>query len=211
MTPPLSIHRSAIALLAAHIGLGLLPFVLLAVCHARIRWHGALPLGVCLVAALAASWIIAPNKRLLLNTGLAPLRRLLACLLLGASLAAIPWMQLSLPLAPMVIALGFSIRWWLFTLETLDLRRADRFHQPLPCVATRLRRVCTLIAGAVIPLLLVAGLPCIPLLWVSFVLTLFCQWTVSGETCHLLVHRCFDSSKRAFSMSRAHPPDGGYF
>lgn len=210
MTPALSVHRSATALLAANIGLGLLPFLLLAGCHPAIRGRGAVPLGISLASLMTAALLIAPPRQVL-KPGIPPTRRALACLLLGASLAAIPWKQQNLPLCGAVISTGFGIRWLLFLLETLDLRKADRHHQPLPCAATRIRRSCTLVTGAVIPLLLLAGFPCLPLLWISFILTLFCQWTVGGETCHALANHRFASSLNPELMNATHESDGGIY
>lgn len=211
MTPVLSVHRSTTALLAANLGLGLLPFLLLASCHPAIRGRGALSLGISLASLMAAALMIAPQPRQLLKSGVPPGRRALACLLLGASLAAIPWKQQNLPLAGTVISTGFGIRWLLFALETLDLRKADRHRQPLPCAATRIRRACTLVTGALIPLLLLAGFPCPPLLWISFILTLFCQWTVGGETCHALASHRPASSLHPRFMSVTHESDGGIY
>lgn len=199
------------ALLAANLGLGLLPFLLLASCHPAIRGRGALPLGICLASLMAAALLIAPRPRQLLKSGAPPGRRALACLLLGASLAAIPWKQQNLPLAGAVIATGFGIRWLLYSLETLDLRKADQHRLPLPCAATRIRRACTLVAGALIPLLLLTGLPCLPLLWISFILTLFCQWTVGGEACHSLANHRFASFLHPEFMSATHETDGGIY
>ena len=108
-------------------------------------------------------------------------RRLLSCILLGSSLAAIPWSAQNLVLFPAAAGAGFITRWWLYLLETRDLIRADRQKQALPCLATRLRRSITWITGALIPLLLLTGLPAAPLLVLSCVLTLFNQWTVGCE------------------------------
>lgn len=204
MTPVLSVHRSATALLAANLGLGLLPFLLLAICHPAIHGRGMIPMGIGLASLLAAALLISPRPQLLLESGPPPARRALACLLLGASLAGIPWKQHGLPLANAVIATGFGIRWLLFTVETLELRNADQHHLPLPCPATRIRRACTLVTGAVIPLLLLVGFPCLPLLWISFLLTLFCQWTIGGETFHSLANHRLVSSLHPKLMNTTH-------
>lgn len=211
MKPARSVHRSAAALLAANLGIGLLPFVLLAGFHPAIRWQGAIPLGVCLATALLGSCFIAPDPRVLWSSGVPLARRLPACLLLGASLAAIPWKQQGFPLAAMIISLGLGLRWLLFAVESLELRRADHHRLPLPCAATRIRRGCTMITGAIIPALLVLGFPCLPLLWISFILTLFCQWTVGGETCHALANHRFASSLRPETMRSTHDSDGGIY
>jgi hypothetical protein len=58
---------------------------------------------------------------------------------------------------------------------------ADRQRLALPCLATRLRRAVTWVTGAVIPTLVLSGLPAIPLLFLSFGLTVFSQWTVAEE------------------------------
>ena len=81
----------------------------------------------------------------------------------------------------MVVGAGFVSRWWLYSLETRDLVVADRQRLALPCLATRLRRAITWITGAVIPLLVFSGLPAFPLLFLSFGLTVFSQWTVAEE------------------------------
>jgi hypothetical protein len=211
MSPARSVHRSAAALLAANFGIGLLPFVLLAGFHPAIRWHCAFPLAISFAAALLVSWFIAPDRRVLWLPGVPLARRLPACLLLGASLAAILWKQQDFPLAAMVISLGFGLRWLLFALESLELHRADQRRLPLPCAATRIRRGCTMITGAFIPLLLLAGFPCLPLLWISFILTLFCQWTIGGESCHALANHRFTSSLRPQFMNITHESDGGIY
>lgn len=211
MSPAWSVHRSAAALLAANLGIGLLPFVLLAGLHPAIRWQGAVPLSICLAVALLGSWCIAPDRRVLWFSGVPLARRLPACLLLGSSFAAIPWKQQGFPLAALVISLSLGLRWLLFALESLELRRADQRRLPLPCAATRIRRGCTMITGALIPALLLLGFPCLPLLWISFILTLFCQWTVGGETCHALANHRFASSLRPGLMSIPHEPDGGIY
>ena len=206
-----TVHRSATALLAANLGLGLVPFVLLAFLHPSIRWQGALAPGICLVTALSAAWILMPDMKFHSAPGQSPLRRLWAGLLLGASLTAIPWKQHYPPFGTAVICMGFALRWWLFALETLEIRRADRRCQPLPSFSTRGRRICTLITAAIIPLLMLSSVSSLPLLWISFVLTLLCQWTVGGETCYARFHQPVASSIRLASMSGSHDPDGGIY
>jgi hypothetical protein len=210
MSETLSVHRPAAAFVAANLGIGLIPFLLLAACHPSIRWQMVLPLGISLLFSCGLSWLLAPRTGFLRFPNQAPFRRLPACLLLGSSFAAIPWKQQSLPLATFILAAGFGIRWWLFALETVDLRRDDQRRQPLPCAATRIRRTCTMITGAVIPLLLLAGLPWASLLWISFGLTLFCQWTVAGEICHSRLNHRFASCGQPSNMSHPHASNGEF-
>jgi hypothetical protein len=174
-------HRNALARVSTNLALGLTPFALLAGLHPEMPADAALPTLLCLLATLAIAGC--------LNLGTedahpgTPLRRLLSCLLLGSSLAALPWHAGALPFFPAVMGTGFVVRWWLYSLETRDLVVADRQRLALPCLATRLRRAVTWITGAAIPVLVFSGLPAFPLLALSFGLTVFSQWTVAEEGC----------------------------
>lgn len=172
-------HRNALARVSTNLAFGLTPFALFAGLHPAMPADAALPPLLYLLAAIAIAGCLN------LGTGEAhpgtPFRRLLSCLLLGSSLAALPWHAGSLPFFPVVMGTGFVSRWGLYSLETRDLVVADRQRLALPCLATRLRRAVTWITGAVIPLLVFSGLPAIPLLFLSCGLTVFSQWTVAEE------------------------------
>lgn len=174
-------HRNALARVSANLAFGLAPFALITGLHPAIPPDAAVPTWLCQLASILIAGC--------LNLGAAdtrpgtPLRRILSCLLLGSSVAALSWNAGSLPFFPAVMAIGFVCRWWLYLLETRDLRIADRRRLALPCLATRLRRGVTWITGAAIPLLVAIGLPPFALLLLSFVLTAFSQWTVAGEAC----------------------------
>jgi hypothetical protein len=174
-------HRNALARVSTNLSFGLVPFALVAGLHPVVAADAALPTWLCLLASFAAAGCLTLGTREVIPAS--PLRRLLACLLLGSSLVAIPWNLQSLPFFPAALGIGFVSRWGLYALETRDLVVADRAHLALPCLATRLRRVLTWITGAAIPLLVLSGLPSGPLLVLSFGLTVFSQWTVVGERC----------------------------
>lgn len=188
MSHGLSVHRIALSLMATNLAIGLVPFGLLAVLHPAIALNGTIPIWLCLILALATAGAVssAPDA---CEEGALPIRpagfhRTLSCLLLGSSLAAIPWKLQEFSCSLGIILIGFSIRWLLYALESWDLRMADLRKQPLPCLATRIRRGITLITGALIPLMILAGLPTVPLLATSFILTAFSQWTAACEACH---------------------------
>lgn len=111
-------------------------------------------------------------------------RHLLGCLLLGSSLAAALWRILGLGHTGWLIVTGMIVRWYLFGSETIHLHHEDRMKHPRPSSATQARRMITIVTGALIPLLLLAGVPPIPWLSISFLLTAFCQWTIARERCH---------------------------
>ena len=189
-----SAHRHALARVSTNLALGMTPFALLAGLHPEMPAEAALPTLLYLLAAMAVAGC--------LNLGSAeahpgtPFRRLLSCLLLGSSLAAIPWHTGGMPFFPAVVGTGFVIRWWLYLLESRDLVVADRQRLALPCLATRLRRGVTWITGAVIPTLVFSGLPALPLLVLSFGLTAFSQWTVAGEAVWLPISRNRTDARR---------------
>src|SRR5690606_21737054 len=133
------------------------PVAVLAGLHPAMPAKAALPVWWCLLLCFALAGCLNIGARD--QGGGTALRRPLACLLLGSSLAAIPWKSQNLALFPVILATGFVSRWWLYALETRDLVIADRRKIALPCLATRYRRAITWITGAVIPLLVVSGLP----------------------------------------------------
>ncbi len=174
-------HQNARARVATNLSFGLIPFALIAGLHPGLPAEAALPTWICLFAAFAVAGCL--NLGFQQPAPYSLLRRPLSCLLLGSSLIAIPWKVQGLPFFPAALALGFASRWWLYALETRDLVVADRQRLALPCLATRYRRIITWITGALIPLLVISDLPAFPLLFLSFVLTVFSQWTVAGEAC----------------------------
>lgn len=171
----------ALPRLTGNLALGLAPFALLAGLHPAIGAKQAAAVWLCFLAAAALAGCLHLGQSRPTIKADPVFRRLLSCILLGSSLAAIPWNAQNLPLFPVAAGAGFVTRWWLYLLETRDLIRADRQKQALPCLATRLRRSITWITGALIPLLVLTGLPAVPLLVLSCVLTLFNQWTVGCE------------------------------
>lgn len=179
-----SARRHAFARLAANLALGTLPFAALGALYPGIPSRDTVPGWVC-VAVTAMIAIFSGTKA---DGAFAPplprhaaFRRCLSCLLLGSSLLAVPWNFQRLPCLPWAVAAGFGSRWLLYGLESWDLRAAERGREPLPCLATRLRRIVTWITGGLIPLLVFSGFPGFPLLTLSFFLTLFAQWTLVGE------------------------------
>lgn len=184
MSQGLSVQRIALSRVATNLAMGLVPFGLLAVLHPSIGFSGAIPIWLCLVLTLAIAGAFSDAPLAcggILHMGI---HRCLSCVLLGSSLAAIPWKLHEFPFSLGVILIGFSIRWLLYAMETWDLRMADLRKQPLPCLATRIRRGITLVTGGLIPVLILIGLPPIPLLSMSFILTAFSQWTATCETSH---------------------------
>lgn len=176
---PSSPHRNAVARVSTNLAFGLSAFTLFAGLHPAMPADAALPTLLYLLAAIAIAGCLNPGTDDS-HSG-TPFRRLLSCLLLGSSLAALPWHTGALPFFPFIMGTGFVSRWWLHLLETRDLVTADRHRLALPCLATRLRRTITWITGAAIPLLILSGLPPFPLLLLSFGLTVFSQWTVAEE------------------------------
>lgn len=89
--------------------------------------------------------------------------------------------MLGFPNSIAIITLSFSIRWMLYAVETWELRMEDLHKGPMPSLATRIRRGITFITGALIPLLIFTGLPVVPLLGFSFILTTLGQWSAACE------------------------------
>jgi len=174
-----SSHRNALARVSTNLALGLTPFALFAGLHSGMPADASLTTLLCLLAAIAIAGCLTPGTDG--DHSGTPFRRLLSCLLLGSSVAALPWHAGAQSFFPAVIGTGFVSRWWLYSLETRDLVLADRQRLALPCFATRLRRAITWITGALIPILVFSGLPPFPLLFLSFGLTVFSQWTVAEE------------------------------
>jgi hypothetical protein len=172
---------TALARVAGNLAFGLAPFALLAGVHPAVSAREAAAVWMCLfgVAALAGCLHLGEHQVALEGGSL--FRRLLSSILLGSSLAAIPWHAQELKLFPLAALAGFVARWWLYLLETRDLLEADRQRLALPCLATRIRRSITWVTGLVIPLLLLARLPGEPLLALSFALTVFIQWIGNFE------------------------------
>lgn len=181
-----SAHRSAFAHLAANLAMGSLVMALLGMLDPRVSLREALPGWLCVAAAglTAASLGNAIRELPALPLHLGVFRRSLSSLLLGSSLLAVPWHSQGLPVFSWAAAMGFGTRWLLYGLESLDLRAAELGREALPSLATRLRRIVTWVTGGAIPLLVISGLPGSPLLFLSFLLTLFAQWTVAGEHSH---------------------------
>jgi hypothetical protein len=190
---PSSPHRNALARVSTNLAFGLSAFALFACLHPAMPAEAALPTLLYLLVVIAIAGCLSPGTDDS-HPG-TPFRRLLSCLLLGSSLSALPWHTGALPFFPLIMGTGFVSRWWLYSLETRDLVTADRQRLALPCLATRLRRAITWITGAVIPLLVFSGLPPVPLLFLSFGLTVFSQWTVAEEA--------------VWSPVARNPPDAG--
>ena len=177
-----SFKRAALSRMAANLSMGMLPFILLGLVHPQIPFRQLTPLWVCLFAPAIVSvtlWALGVPPA---GVSRPVWHHMLSCLLLGGSLAVIPWALLGLPSSLAVMLAGFSIRWILYACETWELRQEDLRKKPAPCTATRIRRAITFITGAAIPILIIAGLSTIPLLGVSFVLTAFSQWSVACES-----------------------------
>jgi hypothetical protein len=181
MSRDASPQRTALTRVTGNLVFGVAPFALLAGLHPAVPAKDAAVVWMCLFGTAALAGCLHLGKRQVpLETG-PVFRRLLSCILIGSSLAAIPWHAQGLGLFPVAAGAGFVARWWLYLLETRDLIVADRRRLALPCLATRLRRSITWITGAIIPLLVLAGLPGVPLLTLSFVLTAFSQWISACE------------------------------
>jgi hypothetical protein len=178
-------HRTAFMRVATNLALGTVPFALLSILYPGVPIRDAGPGLLSLtIAATLALLLIASTRETELGSPpvrFAATRRCLSCLLLGSSLIVVPWNFQGLPCLSWAVAMGFGSRWLLYGLESMDLRAADRGREALPCFATRLRRMITWITGAVIPLSVLVGCPALPLLLISFFLTLFAQWTAMGE------------------------------
>jgi hypothetical protein len=187
MSLRLSFQWTALSRVATNLALGLLPFGLLAAFHPAVDSRVTAPIWLCLVLSLAIAGAFPEAPPTRGDTLRMNFHRALSCLLLGSSFAAIPWKIHEFTSAPGVVLTSLSIRWLLYALEAWELRLADLRKHPPPCLATRIRRAITLVTGCLIPLLILIGLPVIPLLALSFILTAFSQWTVACENHHTTI------------------------
>lgn len=178
----------ALAKVTVNLARGSALFFLLGLLYPGLPAAKSMPGAICLGLAMTAAFLTGPPRGLPGPTppqgGFFAFRRCLSCILLGSSLFAVPWNFQDLPCFPWAVVSGFGARWLLYGFESLDLRAAAHGREPLPCLATRLRRAITWVTGALIPLLVLGGLPGFPLLTLSFLLTLFAQWTAAGELFH---------------------------
>jgi hypothetical protein len=170
-----------LARVAANLAFGLSPFVVLEALPVAGGgpWNSSTAVLWGMTAAFALC-LHRKDRQAVVERG-SPFRQLLSCLLLGSSLAAIPWHVAGASVFPIAAGVGFLCRWWLYILEAKDLAEADRRKMALPCLATRIRRSFTWMTGALIPVLLFARLPGFPLLALSFALTAGGQWIGAYE------------------------------
>lgn len=176
-----NVHRIAVSQVAANLTLGIIPLLMLALLMPSVSFGQKLSMWICLACSFLVSRFFCPASVKPARNYVHGLMRIIVCMLLGASLIAIFWKGQDLPHALEIIVLSFCIRWLLFIIETRNLMLADRQRQPLPSFATRIRRIITFITGAVIPVLILIGLPAMPLLTLSFCLTAFAQWAIAVE------------------------------
>lgn len=176
--------------LGTQLCLGLMPFIVFALAHPDIPDHQKTSFGMALTLVSGLYLFLRFNRKTTNCMSRPVWQWSLSCLLVGSSFAAIPWKIFGFPLSIAVITLGFSIRWMLYAVETWELRIEDSQKAPMPCLATRIRRGITFITGALIPLLILAGLPVVPLLILSFLLTALGQWSAACEmqTSSSLIH-----------------------
>ena len=174
-------YRIAVSQVATNMTYGIVPLLLLASIIPEISFSQTISFWVCLFGSFLISRIFSVGCKEYMRNYCSGFFRVISCLLLGTSLIVIFWKWHDLPHALEIIILSFSIRWLLFIVETRNLRLADIQRKPLPSLATRIRRIITFITGAVIPVLILMGLPPIPLLTLSFCLTSFAQWALAYE------------------------------
>jgi hypothetical protein len=178
------IHRAALARVLGNLSLGMLLFLLLAVFIPSIQLWQRLSMWASLATYLLIRWIFVIDSKkpaFVWNFGTLPL---ISSLLLGASWLVIFWKWHRLEYSFIILVLSFSLRWLLFFLETRSLKMADIQRLPLPSLATKTRRAITFVTGAVIPILIFVGLPAVPFLIFSFLLTAFSQWAIAYEELH---------------------------
>jgi hypothetical protein len=178
------IHRAALARVAGNLSMGMLPFLLLAALIPSVQLGQQVSMWVSLAACLLIHWIFAMNSMpyaFLENFGT---MRLISSLLLGASWVVIFWKWHHLEFSLAILILSFSLRWLLYLVETRSLNLADKQRLPLPSLATKTRRAITFVTGAVIPIIIFAGMPAVPFLIFSFFLTAFSQWAIAYEDLH---------------------------
>ena len=176
-----TIYRIALAVVARNLSLGIFAVMFFAMLMPSISLKEMLIPCFCLVTSFSAGIIFAYGAGEYSMDQRFGFIRLVSALLLGSSLMAIVWKSQELPHALEIIVLSFSIRWLLYIIESVNLRRADMQHQPLPSQATRIRRWITFVTGALIPGLILMGVANIPLLILSFSLTAFSQWAIACE------------------------------
>jgi hypothetical protein len=176
------IHRIALSQVAFNLSLGIIPLILFAVFLPNVGLSKSMGLWICLAVSMLIHLLFSIGLRAEVMNRNYGFIRIISCLLLGSSLIAIFWKWQNLPHAFEIIILSFSIRWLLFFVETWKLKIADQRREPLPSLATRIRRIITFITGAIIPGMILMGLPAIPLLSISFTLTAFSQWAIACES-----------------------------
>lgn len=181
MADKVSFRAIAWCCLARNLVIGLIPYLFFGWVHPGIQQLQMFPLW-CAFGVISFFYLILRSSA---NTQackpFSPWTLFLSCMLLGSSLVAIFWKILGLPSSFYIIFIGFAIRWILYIMETIKLRAEDLRRRPMPCLSTQIRRRITFVTGALIPLLLVAGSPAVPLLSISFVLTAFSQWSAACE------------------------------
>jgi hypothetical protein len=178
------IHRAALARVAGNLSMGMLPFLLFAALIPSVELGQQVSLWASLAVCLLIRLIFARHSvpyAFFRNFGA---MRLISSLLLGASFLVIFWKWQHLEFSLAILILSFSLRWLLYVVETRNLELADRQRLPLPSLATKTRRAITFVTGAVIPILIFAGMPAVPFLIVSFFLTAFSQWAIAYEELH---------------------------
>lgn len=175
-------YRIAISQVAANVAIGLIPLILICFVIPGIQPSQTLNLWLCFGSTFVLSLATSFELPLQQFGGYFGFFRIASCLLLGSSLAAVFWKLQNLPHALEIIIFSFFTRWLLFALETRDLFLADIHRNPLPSIATRVRRTITFITGGVIPVMILIGLEPIPLLILSFILTALSQWAINYET-----------------------------
>ncbi len=177
-----NIHRIAFATVARNFGLGMILVLMVLPFFPGIELRHTLGLWFFSLILMCVSHFpgcagIGGEFRLEMGLWM----RLVACLLLACSFIAIFWKEWGLPHATGIILASFGLRWLLFLVEGWNIRIADLRRLPIPSQATRLRRSITFVTGGIIPLMILAGLPTVPLLAFSFGLTAFAQWVSTFE------------------------------
>lgn len=176
-------HAYAAVMVIGQTGAGLALITALAIGAQKMPQPHLLFLVVmALCMSASALWLQRKNQHyppLIQNS-----QHLLCSILLGISLAAALWPLLGFAHTSWLILAGMGLRWYLYGAETFFLHRADRNKEPSPSAATHSRRWVTLVTGALIPLIILFGSSPQRWLWISFILTCFCQWTIASERCH---------------------------
>ena len=140
--------------------------------------HSAIALGI----AWGVAWLGIRAYRPFFTVATFPKRRIAAILLVGVSLAALVWYPHFDLAEHAALIVGLLIRWGLFAGELREIREMDRNHAGLPSAAARMRLGITSVTGIVLPLLwMLHWGPAFWLLLLSFLLTVFSQWTAMAE------------------------------